>query len=52
MTLNAALIVVAIVLFVLVALGVTIGNTDALRLVSSGLALFAAAHLPIGGGRV
>jgi hypothetical protein len=28
---------------------VTIGHTDALRLVSSGLALFAAAHLPIGG---
>ena len=47
MTVNTALLVVSIVLFVLVALGVSVGQVDATRLVAAGLALFAASHLPI-----
>lgn len=47
MTVNVAALVAAIVVFVLVALGVQVGQLDAVRLVAAGLALFAAAHLPI-----
>lgn len=47
MTVNVAALVAAIVVFVLVALGVQVGTIDTVRLLAAGLALFAAAHLPI-----
>lgn len=38
-------LVVAIVLFLLVGFGTTVGSVDALRLVAFGLASFAASHI-------
>ena len=46
MTWNVVALVVAIVCFVVVALGLTPADVDVVRLVAAGLALFAAAHLP------
>lgn len=39
------LLIVAIVLFILVGLGTTVGHVDAIRLTAFGLAAFAAAHI-------
>lgn len=43
--LSLIFLVIAIVLFLLVGLGTTVGSVDALRLVAFGLAAFAAAHI-------
>lgn len=45
MTVNTLLFLLAVIIFVLVALGVTVGTVDAVRLVAAGLALLAAGHL-------
>lgn len=45
MTLNTALFVVALVVFVLVACGVSVDRLDAVRMVAAGLALLTAGHL-------
>ncbi len=45
MTISRLLVVAALIVFVLVALGVTLGSLNALELTAAGLALFAAAHL-------
>lgn len=45
MTVNTLLLLVAAVIFVVVALGVTAAHLDAVRLVAAGLALLTAAHV-------
>ena len=47
MNVSVLLLICAIILFVLVGLGVTLGALSALELVAIGLAFFAAAHLPV-----
>jgi len=44
-TVNTFLFLVAVIIFVAVALGVTAGHLDAVRMVAAGLALLAAGHL-------
>jgi len=44
-TLNTLLLIIALIVFVLVALGVTVGTVDAVRMVAAGLALLTAAHV-------
>ena len=47
MNVSVLLLICAIILFVLVGLGVTLGSLGALDMVAIGLAFFAAAHLPV-----
>jgi len=45
MTVSRALILVAVIIFVLVGFGVTLGNVSPLELLAFGLAFFAAGHI-------
>jgi hypothetical protein len=47
--LSLVLLIIAIVCFILAALGATVGDLEAVRLTALGLVFFAGAHLPLGG---